>query len=193
MAKLGYQSVSGEYEAPSEFGPLPAGDYHAQVIESSVVDTKSGGAMCKLKWQVISGPHEGRLVFSQHNTFNENEQAALIGRGELQGFADAMGVGAFDDSEQLHNKPVTIHVGIKHDKSGQYGPQNIVRRASPMNGAGAATTAKKPASQNSSATAQRSTPPHVAAQANGSARGTGATHGGSRGMGGRPGGSPFAD
>lgn len=143
MAKLGYTSNDTEYSAP-EFQPLPKGDYPAIVTGSEIAPTKTGsGHYVKLSWQVIGGHFEGRIIFTQHNVMNANPDAERIGRGELQGFASAMGIGMFDDTDDLHSKPVIAHVTLEEDKNGKYGPKNNIRRASPYKTGAAAPSPEK--------------------------------------------------
>ena len=144
MAKLGYTSSDTEYSSP-EFTPIPKGDYPAIITTSEIAATKTGsGHYVKLTWQIIQGHFEGRIIFTQHNVINSNPDAERIGRGELQGFASAMGIGMFDDTDDLHSKPIIAHVTLEEDKSGKYQPKNTIRRASPYKGAAATAPAKKP-------------------------------------------------
>ena len=130
MAKLDYDGTSEEY-AGGGFEPIPAGRYQAVVVDSQFIPTKVGtGRYCKLQWQIVDGPHAGRVIFSQHNTHNQSQTAELIGRQELRAFAVAMGVEPFSDTEQLHGRPVMIRVAIE-EKDG-YAPKNVVKGAYPV-------------------------------------------------------------
>ena len=142
MAKLGYTGTMNEY-APRDFEPIPAGKYAAIVTQSEVGNTKTGGQFVKLQWQIVEGPCTGRVIFSQHNIFNANADAERIGRSELQGFADAVGIGELEDSEQLHGKPLIAHVSLEKDKTGHYPDKNDIKRASRYGSAGGAQPAPK--------------------------------------------------
>jgi hypothetical protein len=126
MAKLGYQGTREAYPSTS-FDPVPTGVYQVVITDSEMCETKQKtGWYCKLTWQIVDGQFSGRLIFSQHNTHNPNPDAENIGRRELQDFADAVGLDRFEDSEQLHNKPIWVKVGIEVG-TGSYRDKNIIK------------------------------------------------------------------
>lgn len=115
-----------------EFEPIPAGEYLAQIIDSEIAPTKSGsGQMLKLTFEITQGELEGRRVWDRLNIVNANADAQRIAQQQLKRLCDALGTGAIADSEELHFRPVIIHVAIRQDKSGDYGPQNVIRKFSP--------------------------------------------------------------
>jgi len=106
---------------------IAAGNYPAQIIESSLADTKSGGLMLKLTWEITDGPLARRRVWENLNITNTNEQAEAIAKRSLKRICDAVGFkGVLTDSEVLHFKPVEITVAIQPAK-GEYGEQNTVK------------------------------------------------------------------
>lgn len=110
------------------FEPLPAGEYQMQVIESEIKPTKENtGQMLVLTLEVLSGPHENRKVWDRLNIVNQNADTQRIAQRALADLCLAIGVPSVTDSEVLHFKPFTARIGIRQDKSGQYGPQNTVR------------------------------------------------------------------
>lgn len=116
------QTVSPE----SEFTPLPAGIYTAQVTDSEVKPTKTGtGHYLQLTWRVLEGPQTGRMVFDRLNIANANETATKIGQQMLSQLCHAIGVLQVADSSQLHNRPCRIKVVIRKDD--QYGDSNEVK------------------------------------------------------------------
>jgi hypothetical protein len=142
MASLG-ETFRPEDVPAAEFDPVPGGDYLAQVIDSDVKDTKTGtGQMLNLTWEVMTGPQEGRMVFDRINIRSQNEKAQAIGLRQLANICTALGVASISDSEELHFRPLIISVVIKEDKTGQYGPQNNIKKYSPPNGT--APTARTP-------------------------------------------------
>lgn len=135
MASLG-ETFRPEDAPAAEFDPVPVGKYLAQVIESDVKETKTGtGQMLNLTWEIMTGPQEGRMVFDRINIRNQNEKAQAIGLRQLANICTALGVASISDSEELHFRPLMIDVVIKEDKSGQYGPQNNIKKYSQPNGA----------------------------------------------------------
>lgn len=134
MASLGGTFVPSEVP-PDEFTPLPAGEYLAQIISSEIKDTKTGtGQMLNLSWEIVTGPMEGRMIFDRINIRNQNEKAQAIGLRQLANICEALGVPHVDDSEELHHRPLKLVVVIEEDKSGQYGPQNRIKKYAPANG-----------------------------------------------------------
>lgn len=106
---------------------LPAGWYTAMVDESTVKKTNSGtGYYLKLKLSILS-PEEfkSRVVFSNINLRNPNQQAEEIGMRELSALGHATGVMNIGDSAQILNKIVQIKLSVKNSE--QYGVQNEVK------------------------------------------------------------------
>jgi hypothetical protein len=155
------EHVGGQFnpeDHPDEFELLPPGEYVAQIIESGIIPTKAGdGQMVKFTFEITEGELERRLIWVRVNISNPNAQAQNIGRKELAKIAVAAGVGIFDDTEELHYKPMLITVAHKEDKTGQYGPQNVIRAYRALDGAPAAHATPAPASN--PAPAPKTTPP----------------------------------
>lgn len=98
----------------SNFDPLPAGKYLAAIIESEMKPTKSGtGNYLQLTFQVLDGPHKGRLLWARLNLDNPNATAVQIAQGELSAICRAVGVLVPHDSVELHNLPLVISVRCK--------------------------------------------------------------------------------
>lgn len=106
---------------------IAAGNYPAQIIESSLAETRTGGTMLKLTWEILDGPAKGRRVWENLNIVNPNVQAEEIAKRSLKRICDAVGFkGVLTDSEVLHFKPVELTVAIEPPK-GEYGEKNIVK------------------------------------------------------------------
>lgn len=115
-------------EDDRSFEPLPVGQYKVQIIESKIEDTKSGsGQMLTLTLEVVDGPFANRRIWDRLNVRNNNPQAQSIAQRALADLCLAIGVAQLRDTDELHFKPLTVRVGIRQDKTGQYGPQNTVR------------------------------------------------------------------
>jgi hypothetical protein len=98
----------------SNFDPLPAGKYLAAIIESEMKPTKSGtGNYLQLTFQVLDGPHKGRLLWARLNLDNPNATAVQIAQAELSAICRAVGVLVPHDSVELHNLPLVIGVRCK--------------------------------------------------------------------------------
>lgn len=101
-------------EPAGDFEPIPAGKYLAVISESEMKPTKAGtGTYLQLTFQVIEGPFTNRLLWARLNLDNPNETARKIAQGELSAICRAISVLAPNDSVELHNLPLVIHVRCK--------------------------------------------------------------------------------
>lgn len=153
-------------EGGGSFELLPPGDYVAQVTEAASSEMKSGaGHLLNLRWQILEGEYENRLVF-QNVTYihRTSETAQSIGRKTIKDLCDAIGVsGAVTDTSVLCFTPCRIRLGIERDKSGQYPDKNRVMRIMPLGEAPeppapAAKPAAKPAAATKPATTAAGVP-----------------------------------
>jgi hypothetical protein len=144
---------ANQVEPTGDFDPVPAGKYLAVITESEMKPTKSGsGNYLQLTFEIIDGPHKGRLLWARLNLDNPNATAVAIARAELSAICRAVGVLAPKDSVELHNLPLVIHVKCKkRDDTGEL--TNEVKGYSPRT-APAETPPVKPA-----APAANGTPP----------------------------------
>jgi hypothetical protein len=124
MASLNFNAAN--VQPQDDFSPIPAGDYVAQVTDSSIKPTKSGsGTLLNLTWTIISGQFANRKVFDRVNIQNQNPEAEKIGQRQLSAICHAAGVLQLQDSNQLHGRPCTITLKIRQDA--QYGDSNEVK------------------------------------------------------------------
>jgi hypothetical protein len=133
MAKLFTTFDPTTVEPNDTFEPLPAGNYSVEVIESSLDPTKNGlGELLKLTLRVIDGDYENRRVWGHITIRHQNEVAQRIGQQLLGALCNAAGVGPIEDTEDLHGIPIQAKIIIEADKTGQYGPRNVVRGFAPI-------------------------------------------------------------
>jgi hypothetical protein len=101
-------------EPAGDFEPIPAGKYLAVITESEMKPTKAGtGNYLQLTFQIIEGPFQNRLLWARLNLDNPNDTARKIAQGELSAICRAVGVLSPNDSVDLHNLPLVIHVRCK--------------------------------------------------------------------------------
>lgn len=126
MAKLNFNGKG--QEAMDDFSVVPADSYNAQIVKSEVVETKKkDGTLLKLQYKIIDGKFKGRIVFGQYNLTNPNAQAVEISRKQLKTLCDALGKpDGVEDSNEMHNIPLTIKVGVK-PAQGVYAEQNEIK------------------------------------------------------------------
>lgn len=121
MANLaGFNAMN--HEPSTAFDVLPAGDYEVVIIESNLVNNKSGsGSHLALTMQVINGPYQNRKLWGRLNIDHPNPEARKIGCGELSAICRAVSVLNPTDSSELHNKPLKVKVVVKTDDKGNDG------------------------------------------------------------------------
>src|SRR5262245_53678851 len=112
---------ANQVEPASDLEPLPAGKYVAVITDSEMRPNKAGtGSYLLLTFQVIEGLHKGRNLWARLNLDNPNPTAVQIARGELSAVCRAVGVLAPNDSVELHDLPLLVHVKLrKRDDTGE--------------------------------------------------------------------------
>ena len=128
MATFQFDATAVEPQQSS--GPIPAGTYLAQVIESDLKHLKSGNGMgLALTFQIIDGEHKNRRVWENLNVQHSNSETQRIAQAQLSSLCRAVNVPQLKDTTQLHNKPLKIRVKIRIDA--KYGDSNSVASFEP--------------------------------------------------------------
>ncbi len=105
---------ANQVDPTTAFDPIPAGKYVAVITESEMKVNKAGnGHFLQLTFQIVEGEFKGRFLWARLNLDNPNATAVKIARGELSAVCRAVGVLAPNDSAELHNLPLMIHVRCK--------------------------------------------------------------------------------
>lgn len=146
MAQFAFQVNQQALEDQrGNYDPIPAGWYTVIVDESEVRTNKAGsGQYIWMSFRVIDGEFNGRKVFTRFNVVNSNPQAQEIGHRELSRLTAAVGLPGFNDTQELHGKPLQIKVKVRKDLSGRYPDDNEVsgfRSVAEAQGAGVAPAA----------------------------------------------------
>jgi Protein of unknown function (DUF669) len=128
MARLSFDPDATD--GTGGFTPIPPGRYLLEIQESDVRPTKAGtGEYLYLVLRVVTGPHEGRLIWDRLNFSNPNEQAQEIAQKALKRLVRLCGLPVSVlhnlDTQVLHFKRFEAAVTIK--QSPGYEPQNAVR------------------------------------------------------------------
>lgn len=134
MAQFSFDTGSVE-KRESNYELLPAGWYTAQATESEIVPLKSGnGNALKLTFEVISEGFRNRKLWVRLNVRHSNPQAEQIAQQQLRELCESIGLARFNDTSELHYKPVQVKVKIRKDDTGQYEDQNEVSGFKPAGG-----------------------------------------------------------
>ena len=140
MAKIGFNANNVEPSTPMDV--LPAGKYLCIAIASELKPTKNGaGEYLQITFEVLDGQCKGRKIFERLNIRNSNKTAEDIAQRALSALCHAVGVIELDDSDQLHNIPVTLDVAIDPAK-GEYSASNKVKGYTAAGGSAPAPTAR---------------------------------------------------
>lgn len=147
---------ANQVDPSTDFDPLPAGKYLAVITDSEIKPNKAGtGSYLQLTFEVIEGDHKGRLLWARLNLDNPNATAVQIAKAELSAICRAVGVLAPNDSSDLHDLPLVIHVRCKkRQDTGDI--TNEVKGYSPK---ASLTEPAKPAAGGTPANGKPTTPP----------------------------------
>lgn len=120
MAKFGFDSseVDMTTVGGGNYDPIPAGDYTLKALEAEEKETKAGGLMIKVKFEVVSGEYAGRWIWNNFNVVNASEKAQNIGRQQLVAWATACGKPDADDTDKLLDKKFNATVSIEKGTGG---------------------------------------------------------------------------
>jgi hypothetical protein len=130
MVNLNFDA--NEVEPLGSFEPLPVGEYTVVIESSALNPAKTGkGEYLQLVYNVVEGEFQGRKLFDRLNIRNDSEQAQKIAQSALSSICRAVGVMHPQTSEELHDKPFIVKVGIRPAK-GEYGPSNAIKEYKPI-------------------------------------------------------------
>ena len=133
MAIFGNKVDFNQVHATSEL--IPAGMYQAIITasggdpkdertgEDGLVSSRSGtGRYLPMTFEIIQGDYKGRQIFKNFNLENNNRQAVDIALRELKELLLAVGwdfvknPSGPNDTEEIHNIPMTLEITIRKDK-----------------------------------------------------------------------------
>lgn len=134
MAQINFNAAGIETTSRD---PIEPGAYEAVVVESEMRPVKSGnGIGINLTFEIIGeGKAKGRKVWAWINYQHPKSDVQRIGQEELARLCKAVGIDNLNDTEQLHNLPLTLTVG--YDKADR--TRNVVKGYAPRAGAAVAT------------------------------------------------------
>lgn len=134
-------------EETGSFDLMPAGEYLCMAIEEEEKETKSGGMMLVIKFQIIDDKCNGRYVWQNFNVENANEKAVHIAFQELKRLGKAVGKPDCGNTEEFMNIPFRAKIGIEPGKNG-YEDRNKIKDYKPANDSASAPAAPVPAQPN---------------------------------------------
>jgi len=122
---------------------LPPGKYVAQIIDSEMKATQSGGKMLALTLEILEGEHARRRVWDNLNLVNQSEKTVEIARRTLSAICHAVGRLQVADTVDLHHRPLMITLAVELDKRDEHLPaddparryRNVLKGYAPAVGA----------------------------------------------------------
>lgn len=117
---------SDEVHPIGDFTPLPVGEYLVVISASERKPTSKGdGAYLQLVLDVVDKEFKGRKIFERLNLENANDTTVEIAKRTLSAICKVTGVRHPKQSEELHDIPFLVKVGITPAK-GEYGASNKI-------------------------------------------------------------------
>jgi hypothetical protein len=102
---------ANDYEPKGEYKPLPSGKYEAVITNSELRENRSQtGSYLLLTFQIVTGDYTNRLVWARLNLEHPNPTVVKIAQEELAAICRALNVLQPEESTDLHDMPLIIHV-----------------------------------------------------------------------------------
>lgn len=107
---------------------------NAVIISSEWKETKDKtGGYLALKYEIIDGIYKGRFIFENINLQNSNDKAVKIAQETLAKICNAIGKITVQNSEELHNIPMSLKLGVNPAQNG-YEASNKIKSYSKISG-----------------------------------------------------------
>ena len=120
--KLGLDLSSVEVKAASGYNVVPTGEYDVVVSKAELKETKSGGTMLILGYEVQSGDQAGKTIKHTMNIVNQDPDAVRIAKEQLKRVAIATGhknPNKIADTDELINKNPFLVI-VEEVQDGEY-------------------------------------------------------------------------
>lgn len=129
MPEINFDSTT--IEPIGSFDLLPVGKYPVIITKSEYKMTKEKAGRVATQYlsltlDVVDGEHRGRKLFSSLHINNQNEDAKRIAKRTLSAICAVVGVPRPKLTEELHDKPFVVKVGIRPAKDGYEAQNNIL-------------------------------------------------------------------
>jgi len=152
MAKLGKRFSADDHEEMKSFEALPADDYKVKVKSSDLKDTKAKieakekgkkikGKRLSFQFEVTEGKYKGRILFTNLNIENDNEDTVRMADEEFTSILLACGKRSVEDTDELNGIELVMSVRIK-PASAQYAAQNVSTGYAPLAGSAKPSSGK---------------------------------------------------
>ena len=135
MAQLIQAFNAQQFDPTQGGGSLPVGR-HPVIIESSEVKANKAndGGYLQLNVKLIDGPQTGTTGAYRLNLYHSNPQTAEIAHRQLSAICHVIGVFNVQDSQQLHNIPFIVEVGLQKGEEAAQKGYTEVKKVFDING-----------------------------------------------------------
>jgi hypothetical protein len=135
MAQLIQAFNAQQYDPTQGGGSLPVGK-HPVIVESSEVKANKAndGGYLQLNLKLIDGPQTGTTGAYRLNLYHSNPQTAEIAHRQLSAICHVIGVFNVQDSQQLHNIPFIVEVGLQKGEEAAQKGYTEVKKVFDING-----------------------------------------------------------
>ena len=135
MAQLLQAFNAQQFDPTQGGGSLPVGR-HPVIIESSEVKANKAndGGYLQLNVKLIDGPQTGTTGAYRLNLYHSNPQTAEIAHRQLSAICHVIGVFNVQDSQQLHNIPFIVEVGLQKGEEAAQKGYTEVKKVFDING-----------------------------------------------------------
>jgi len=135
MAQLIQAFNAQQYDPTQSVGGLPVGK-HPVIVESSEVKANKAndGGYLQLNLKLIDGPQTGTTGAYRLNLYHSNPQTAEIAHRQLSAICHVIGVFNVQDSQQLHNIPFIVEVGLQKGEEAAQKGYTEVKKVFDING-----------------------------------------------------------
>lgn len=116
-------------------GQLPVGKHPVIAYESSIEEnSKKDGGYLQFMLKIIDGPAAGTTGAYRLNLYNASPKAVEIANRQMAALSHVTGVFKVMNSEQLHNIPFIVEVGLQKDPEAQAKGYTEIKRVFDRNG-----------------------------------------------------------
>jgi hypothetical protein len=124
MARINKRLDHVKDEDLTGFSLIPAGVYMAQVTKTEILESRTGGAYCALRWALLEGDYANRFVFDRI-ILNGSDKGMDFGDKKLKAIARAIGhhnPNLVMDTEELEGRPcyIKVKVALKYETTDQF-------------------------------------------------------------------------
>lgn len=109
------------YSTIEQFQLLPPGEYRVAIMNTEVKETRSGGSMLAMTYEVQDGERRGAKVFDNLNIWHSSPRAVEFALRQLKTIATCCGhsnPNYIADTSELHGQEMIVKLAIRKGDDG---------------------------------------------------------------------------